>query len=165
MKSTDRLLAGIVAGVVLLVSVAFAVALLRPKPTYRPDDTPDGAAHNYLFALQQQDYARAYSYLSPSLPGYPASAAAFARTVKSYSWVFDSSDASISLEIVSVRRNSNDSASVSVREDRFRSGGLFDSQSYIKRFDMTLQQDQGKWQIVAADAYWASCWDRTGGCR
>jgi len=46
MKITDKFLIGSVAGVILLVSVAFAVAFLRPKPTYQSDDTPEGVAHN-----------------------------------------------------------------------------------------------------------------------
>jgi len=77
MKNTDKFLVGIVVGVVVLVATAFAVALLRPKPTYQLEDTPKGVAHNYLLALQQEDYKRAYGYLSPTIEGYPTSAEAF----------------------------------------------------------------------------------------
>ena len=37
--------------------------------------------HNYLLALQRQDYERARSYLSPTLSGYPADVEQFAADV------------------------------------------------------------------------------------
>jgi hypothetical protein len=77
MKNTDKFLLAIVVGVVLLIVVAFAVVFTRPKPAYQSDDTPAGVVHNYLFALQEGNYERAYSYLSPSLDGYHLSLAAF----------------------------------------------------------------------------------------
>jgi hypothetical protein len=70
MKGTDRFLIGIVAGVVILVVAVLAIALLRPnQPSYEPDDTAEGVAHNYLLALQLEDYGRAQGCLSRSLPG------------------------------------------------------------------------------------------------
>lgn len=66
MKGSDKTLALIVGGVVLLLIIAFGLVLLRPAPEYRDDVDPDGAAHNYLLALQRADYERAYSYISES---------------------------------------------------------------------------------------------------
>jgi hypothetical protein len=169
MKNTDKFLIGIVAGVGLLVGVAFAVALLRPKPAYRPDDTPEGVAHNYLLALRQADYARAYGYLSPTLAGYPASADAFAGEVYKFDWNFRVGDSSVTLEVTSARVT-GERAIVSVRERRFSEGGLFGSSESTDTFDMTLQRDaaglaRAAWKIVASDSYWAWCWDDNAGCR
>ena len=73
MKSTDKFLISIVIGIMLLVVVAFGIAFLRPEPTYQSEDTPEGVVHNYLMALQREEYYRAYSHLSPVIPGYPDS--------------------------------------------------------------------------------------------
>jgi len=164
MKSTDKFLIGIVGGVILLIVVAFAVAFLRPKPTYLPDDTPEGVAHNYLFALQQKDYARAYGYLSPTISGYPKSAEVFADDVNDYSWYFGEASNTLQVESSSTTGNR---AVVSVRETVFYEGGLFNSSQYANTFEMTLRRDpkSGAWKIVESDSYWAWCWSNRGGCR
>ena len=55
MKSTDKVLIAIVAGIILLIIVAFVVALAKPEPTYQAEDTPEGVAYNYLLALQRKN--------------------------------------------------------------------------------------------------------------
>lgn len=61
----DKFLLGILAGIATLILVALAVFLLRPETLqYQPDDTPQGVVHNYMVALYQQDYFKAYSYLA-----------------------------------------------------------------------------------------------------
>ena len=92
MKKTDKLLIGIVAGILLLVLVAFGVALTRPKPAYQAEDKPEGVAFNYLFALQQGDYERAYGYLSPTLKRYPQTVEKFRDQIHDYSWNFSGLD-------------------------------------------------------------------------
>jgi len=168
MKTTDKFLIGIVAGVILLVGVAFAVLFLRPKPTYQSDDTPEGVTHNYLLALKQKDLARAYGYLSPTLAGYPASPEAFTEDVENhrgYYWYFGPGDDSVTLEIESVRTIGDDRAVVSVRERHYYRSGLFGSNEYANTFDMTLRRWNDRWQIVASDLYWASCWGYEQGCQ
>jgi hypothetical protein len=166
MKGADKFLVGIVAGVALLVVAAFVVALLRPEPTYRPEDTPEGVAHNYLLALGQEDYARAYRYLSPAIAGYPPSAEAFAEDVHDNEWNFRLNDSAVTLEVVSARVTGN-RAVVSVRERQFYEGGLFGSGEYTSTFEMTLTHDPaaGAWMIVESDTYWAWCWEDEKGCR
>jgi len=166
MKTTDKFLIGIVAGVILLVGVAFAVAFLRPKPTYQSEDTPGGVAHNYLLALKQADYARAYGYLSPTLVGYPDSAEAFAEDVENNHWNFGSGDDSVTLEVASVRDLFGGfRAVVSVRERRFYQGGLFGSSEYANAFDISLLRLNDRWQIVESGSYWAWCWGNEEGCQ
>jgi hypothetical protein len=166
MKNTDKFLIGIVVGVALLVGVAFGLALVRPKPAYQADDKPEGVAHNYLLALQQQEYARAYGYLSPTLKGYPASAENFAADIQNNRWNFRLDDTSTALEVVSAAVT-GEQATVTVRETSFRAGGLFDSNQSATTFYMTLRRnaENSAWQITSSDSYWAYCWDTNAGCR
>ena len=168
MKKTDKLLVGIVAGILLLVLVAFGVALTRPRPTYQAEDKPEGVAFNYLFALQQGDYERAYGYLSPTIKGYPRTVENFRDQIRDYSWNFSGlNDSSTTLEVDSVDV-SGQRADVRIRETQFYEGDLFSSSEHSRIFDMTLRRDgNGKWQIVESDSYWVYCWSDTNryGCK
>jgi hypothetical protein len=165
MKGTDRFLIAIVAGIVLLVIAVLALALLRPnQPTYQPDDTPEGAAYNYLLALELEDYERAYGYLAPTLPGYPDDADAFARNVEGNRWSFGYYDDEVSLAVEAVDV-SGDKANVVVRRTTFRRGGLFDSGQYSSTFEMALRRQGGAWKVTSSDRYWVSCWDWQEGCK
>jgi len=157
MKSSDKFLLAIVVGIVLLVLVAFVVVLARPEPTYQAEDTAGGVAHNYLLALQQEDYGRAYGYLSPSLVRYPASPADFAEQVADSRWRFPHNDDEVSLAVLSEKVVGN-STRVEVRQSRFYGGGLFDSGQSISTFTMKLQQEPAGWKIVAGDRYFEPCW-------
>ena len=154
MKKSDKILAGIVIGIVLLVGVAFAVALTRPKPDYREEDTPEGVAHNYLLALQQEDYERAYGYLSTSMSDYPLSLRIFTDDIENYS----DADVNSTTQVDTPATIKGDRATVKVQHTRFYQGGLFSSRSYSSTFDMTLVKEEGKWRIIASDRYWSWRW-------
>ena len=162
MKSTDKILLGIVIGIVALVAVAFAVTLLKPDPTYREEDTPEGVAYNYLLALQKEDYVRAYGYLSPTLKGYPQSADSLAITVykNEYAFPFDQNG---TLEIDSANIL-GDLAFVKVLETRYYGGGLFDSGQRETYFDMELERVDGEWKVNDSDDYFVPCWKLIKGC-
>ncbi|MBN1889316.1 MAG: hypothetical protein JW850_15080 [Thermoflexales bacterium] len=165
MKGSDKFIIGIVAAIALLVIVAFTVAFLRPKPTYQPEDTPEGVAHNYLFALRQGDYARAYSYLSPKLEGYPDSVGAFAENIWSQRWNFGVDDNSITSRVAAARHVTDEHVLVSVSERQLYQNGLFGSGGHSHTFDMALRRENGQWKIITSDFYWASCWEEPDGCR
>ena len=161
MKSTDKFLVGIVAGVVILIGLAFAVALTRPKAAYQSDDTPEGAAHNYLLALRQGDYKRAYGYLSPGFKYFPRTLDEFISDVQDNPYQFSLNDDSVTLEVVSSKVG-NDVATVQVRETTFYQGDLFNSGESTSTFGMKLRRSaQGLWQIYESDSYWAYCWGNT----
>jgi len=168
MKKTDKILIGIVTGIVLLVVVAFVVALNKPKPTYQAEDTPEGVTFNYLFALQQKDYERAYGYLSPTLKGYPRNAEKFADDIQNRSYTFSrlyNSSTTLEIESSTVTGARTD---VRIRETRFYEGDLFNSSQYTRSFTVTLRQEKnGAWKVVDSDSYWISCWsDLQGyGCK
>jgi len=163
MKGNDRFLIGIVVGVLLLVVVSFVVVLRRPSPSYRPDDTPEGAVHNYLLALRQGEYERAYSYLAPDLVSYPASAAEFASDVERNRWEFRL-DEDVSLVVESAQID-GDRATAVVQETTFYSGGLFNSNQFTRSFTMTLERSDDRWLITRADSYLLYCWTHEEGCQ
>lgn len=73
MKS-DRFLTFLLIGIGVLVILAVGLFLARSgtQQTYGPEATPEGVIHNYILAVQKQDYARAYSYLSDTTQGKPS---------------------------------------------------------------------------------------------
>jgi len=163
MKSTDKFLIGIVAAIVLLIIAALVVTLTQPEPTYQAEDTPEGVAHNYLMALNKEEFDRAYGYLSPVLAGYPASAGKFAEHVQDYSWSFRL-NVDTTLLVESARITGNQGI-VRVRESRFRGGDLFDSGQSTSVFDVELRLEDEEWKIVDADYFFARCWRREAGCK
>jgi hypothetical protein len=62
----DRFLMGILIGIGVLVVLALALFFTRKDNTltYGPEDTPEGVVHNYVVAIFQQDYDKAYGYLA-----------------------------------------------------------------------------------------------------
>lgn len=164
MKTSDKYLIFIVAGILILVAAAAAVTLLRPRPTYQADDTPEGVVHNYLLALQREDYARAYGYLSPGLPGYPKDADAFTDTIQNYSWSFGASGSTVTFQ-VDPEVVTGDRATVQVQTTVFREGGLLDSDEYTSELDFRLQREGQSWKLISADRYWAWCWSSDKGCQ
>lgn len=161
MKKTDRFLIAIIAGVVLLVVLALALALTRPAQSYLPESEPGGVAHNYLLALKERDDARAYGYLSPQLAGYPADLDEFSADLDRNSWNFNRDSATID---VGDARITDERAVVTVSETRFYEGGLFNSNQYTSSFDITLRREDDAWKVISADSYWVSCWTEQEPC-
>ncbi len=164
MKGTDKFLAGIVLGIVLLVIIAVGLVMTRPAASYKDDNSAENVAYNYLFALQERNYVRAYSYLSPSLSGYPSTVDRFSADLRIYDLNLDDS---LSLEIASSRPvvSSLESAEVSVRSTRFGGGGLFGPGQNSWLFRVELQKEKGNWKIIGSDQYFANCWTRPAGCQ
>lgn len=61
----DRFLTAILIGIGLLIVVALAVFFTRQTTqTYVSESTPEGVMHNYVLALLNKDYSKAYGYLA-----------------------------------------------------------------------------------------------------
>ena len=163
MKQTDKFLFIIVGGILLLVAAVFVFVLRRPTPQYQTENSPENVAHNYLLALRQQDYERAYSYLSPTLVNYPANLNEFIDDIQRNRWTFRlENDVSLAVESV---RTGTDQATVTIQETTFYHSGLFDSSQSVETFIMLLSQTNDGWKITQADSYWDSCWHRDStGC-
>ncbi len=158
-RGTDRFLIGIVAGIVLLVGLAFVLVLIRPGPAYIADDTPEGVVQDYLLALQQQDYARAFSYISPSLENRPASATDLESQARTDYWSLQVSNSS-TLGIEKTTSTGN-SANVSVRERYTNNGSILGGggRDYGSVFNVRLERQAEAWKIVHSERYWLTCWE------
>ena len=61
----DRFLTGILIGIGLLVVIALTVFFTRnDSQTYVTEDTPEAVVHNYVVAVLNKDYEKAYGYLA-----------------------------------------------------------------------------------------------------
>ncbi len=61
----DRFLIGILIGIAVLIVAALVVFFTRQdQVSYSSEDTPDGVVHNYVLAVLNKDYDKAYGYLA-----------------------------------------------------------------------------------------------------
>jgi hypothetical protein len=61
----DRFLMGILVGIGILMVLALIVFFTRKDTqTYISEDAPEGVVHNYVVAVLNKDYEKAYSYLA-----------------------------------------------------------------------------------------------------
>lgn len=159
MKQVDRLLLGIAGGAIALVIIAVAVVLMRPAAEYRADDSAQNIVYNYLLALQQDDYERAYGYLSSELPGYP-------KDVVEFSTMVEQGSGTSTFDVIS-ERASDELATVTVRRTQYSSGDLFGGGEYSEEFTVTLRPESGSWRLVGATTWgvWNDCWRQEGGCQ
>ena len=161
MKSTDKVLVGIVVGILLLIVVALVVTMTRPEATYVDDSSPEGVAHNYLLALQKEEYEQAYKYLSPTVYNYPKTLALFEKTVN-YEYRGFGGDTDVNFSIGDVEL-SGKSATVYVTKSSFYGGDLFDSGQNVRTFEMELELEGNDWKLVASEYYFANCWEYEDG--
>jgi hypothetical protein len=61
----DKFLTGILIGIGVLIVLALVLFFTRQdKREYVSDSTPDGIVHNYVLAVLNKDYKKAYGYLA-----------------------------------------------------------------------------------------------------
>ena len=61
----DRFFTAILIGIGVIILIAFGAFFLRnSRVEYIAEDTPSGVVNNYVLALYQQDYQKAYGYLA-----------------------------------------------------------------------------------------------------
>jgi hypothetical protein len=61
----DRFLTGILVGIGVLVVIALVVFFIRKDTqSYVSEDAPEGVTHNYVLAVLNDDYEKAYGYLA-----------------------------------------------------------------------------------------------------
>ncbi len=141
----DRFLTGILIGIGVLVVIALAVFFTRKDTqTYISDDTPEGVVHNYVLALLNKDYEKAYGYLADlkNKPNYDEFRRPFLNGyVRPEDTAVD----------VGVSEISGDEASVEVSQI-YNSGDPFSS-GYRDTQRAILVKQNGVWKLSNMPAY------------
>ena len=148
----DRFLVGILIGIGLLIITALLVFFSRQDgQTYVSESAPEGVVHNYVLAVLNKDYQKAYSYLADleKKPSYDA----FRRSFVTGSLNPTSAGVKIGSPEVT-----GDDATVEVSMV-YTSSDPF-STEYNNAGIAQLVRQNGAWKISSMPAYnlWDSSW-------
>lgn len=147
----DKFLTGILIGIGVLIVLALALFFTRQGDTgYVTDSTPQGVVHNYVLAILDKDYEKAYSYLADleNKPTYEEFRNSFLNGVVN--------PANTGVE-VGAAEVSNDTASVALTI--YYSYGDPFSLNTGSMDRATLVKQDGTWKIsYMTYNYWAYSW-------
>ena len=145
----DRFLTGILIGIAVLVVIALAVFFIRrDTQTYISENVPEGVVHNYVLAVLNSDYQKAYGYLADleNKPTYEQFRDAFIKgTVNPNNSAVDIGESDVSSDTAAV-----EVALIYNPSDPF-STGYRDVQRAI------LVQQAGAWKLSSMPPYYF--WD------
>jgi len=150
MKSSSRLLIIFGAAIAALVIIAIILVLALPaKPvSLLAESTPEGIVQRFFLALQNEDYAKAYSYLdqtSNNKMTYEMWREGQNRSPEKISWKVTIGTAKIN----------DKEATVEVIVDKFRPQGPFSDPIETNRMNFTLNKNDSGWVITyPLDLWW-----------
>lgn len=144
----DRFLTVILIVIAVLVLASVATFFLKQdNVAYLPEDTPEGIVHNYILAISDADYERAYTYLADkeNKPDFDAFESNF---------LFYENNVGYKIGRTTVSGNS---AYVEVTVLENQKGIFFDRYDYIERAH--LLKEDGEWKLIQMPyAYWSWEW-------
>ncbi len=147
----DRFLIGIIVVVALLVLTSLVVFFTQKGDiSYLAEDTPSGVVHNYILALQQGDFEKAYGYLAnkEDKPTYERFQQDIVTTQTGMR------DTGIQINNVNILK---DTAQVELTVIE-NSGGPFMSEYRYTETALLVKED-GKWKILQMPYfYWSWNW-------
>ena len=145
----DRFLTGILVGIAVLVVVALIVFFIqKSNQAYISEATPEGVVHNYVLAILNKDYQKAYGYLADlkNKPTYEQFRDAFLKgTVNPNNSALDVGKSEINDDTASV-----EVAMIYSQSDPFSTG-------YRDVQRATLVKQSGKWKLSSMPYYYL--WD------
>lgn len=137
----DRFLLAILIGIGILVALALVLFFLRRgNQDYGAEETPAGVVHNYLLALQNQDYERAYAYLGDTVekPDF--------EQFQSDLWQLDQEIARVAVQIGDQNRAGN---RVTLELTLIHPGNGVLADTWTERSAAVVVQDaSGMWKII-----------------
>ena len=149
MQSNKLLLvSGIVIGIMVLVAIILVIALSGERQAaLLPEDSPEGTVQRYFLALQEEDYTKAYSFITPPEDGkmpYDAWRSSYYR----------SSEKSVWKATIGKAKIAGNDATVEVIIDIFRPHGPFSEPVNTNRMNFSLKKDGAKWTIISPFELW-----------
>ena len=145
----DRFLTIILVVIALLVVASLAVFFLKQdNAVYLPEDAPENIVHNYILAVEEGNYERAYTYLAEkeNKPNYEA--------FKEYYLLYHN-EAGYQVGATNI---ASDTASVEITILEGSSNFFFDRYNNYVENARLLKQD-GKWKIIQMPySYWSWEW-------
>ena len=149
----DRFLIAILAAVGILVVAALLVFFLRQdSDEYGLEDTPEGVVRNYIIAIHQEDFERAYNALQDAAdkPSYQEFQQPFLANR------LDTSNVSVR---ITDAKTTGDNAVVKLNLTHWGTR-LFDG-SWSEQGSAILVQQNGNWKLVEMPyPYWAWEWNQ-----
>ena len=150
-KSSNRFLLGfgIAIGVLVVASVVLVLALGGRTSPLLPENTPEGTVQRFLQAVEQQDWAKAYSYLGADRSGRKLTFDEWHRSIPvsggRAGW-----KAALGSTVTS-----GDEVAVEVVVDVFRPNGPFEDPVDTFRLNYSLRREGDTWKIITpADLWW-----------
>ena len=152
MKTSSRFLLGFGIMIVVVVAVAVALALIGGNQPVKmlAEDSAEGAVQRFLMAINEKDYVKAYTFLSPQ--------SEYLKTSPYDDWMRSiqsmSGNSTWKAGIVKSTVREND-ATVEVSVEVFRADGPLANPVNTNRVTFLLQKENGKWLINSpVDLYW-----------
>jgi hypothetical protein len=149
MKTSNRwlLIFGAAIGVLVIVAIVLVLTLPAKEVPLLPEDTPEGTVQRYLLALEAEDYAEAWSYLSPP----DTEKLTYEDWMRSAVGSGEKPGLKVTLGKSAI---TNSTATVDVVVDIFRPGGPFDNSVSTNRFSFVLVKQGTSWKITSPTYVW-----------
>ena len=147
----------IVGGVGLLIVIALVIMFTSKASEYVDDSSPEGVAQNFLLALQKEDYTRAYSYLSRTIPDFPGTLSQFKSSIGENEYTVKRRKAFV-FSVESVEMVGSTRAEVSFTEIRSSGSGLLSGDQSFGHFSITLLKENEQWKIKECSNYLFFSW-------
>ena len=153
MKSSNRWLIAFVVSIAVLVFATIALVLsARPGVSLLPENTPEGAVQRFLMAVQDNNYEKAYSYLS--LTDEKGAKISYEQWLTTKPYPYGSSPSSWKA-ILGKTTVTGERANVEVTVDVFRPSGPFGNAVQSQQVLFQLARSGESWLITSPPyLYW-----------
>ncbi len=158
MKPSSRILIafGSAIAVLIIVTVVLVLTLGQGSSVSLPQNSPQGAIQRYLQAVQDKDYAKAYSLLTPPTTPTPDGGKPVPPQDFQY-YVMSAQNAANNTWKANLGKvtETGNTATVDVSVEVFRPSGPFGNQVSTNNVTFFLKQAGNSWLITAPlDLYW-----------